>query len=331
MKAGHCPAERKAMRQHRWSKLISLLAVLALVGTACGSSDTETTVAPETVPAATEAPATEAPVTEAPTTEAPATTVAAFDLTAVAASYTSGIPEGWLAVGDITAFKDAMTVGGALAVDVREESEYAEGHIEGAISIPLRTLSDNLDKIPTDRQVFVYCASGYRAALAGSALHMLGYDNVLIFPPSWKGWVAAEEPASLDAVAAETFAVPEIAPELLTAADGFLNGIPEGFLSAGNVEKVKEAIGAGVVLVDVRTPEEYAKGHLPDAINVSLRELADGLDMIPTDNAVIVYCGSGHRAALAVTVLQMLGFDNTKTFTGSYKAWVAAGEAVVTA
>ncbi|NND02886.1 MAG: hypothetical protein HKN91_08865, partial [Acidimicrobiia bacterium] len=258
------------------------------------------------------------------------TTMAALDINAVAADFTSTIPEGWLAVSDITAFKDAMTTANALVIDVREEGEYAEGHIEGAINIPLRSLSDNLDKIPTDRQVFVYCKSGLRAALAGSSLHMLGYDNVLIYPPSWNGWLDAGEPVSTTPTIAETFAMPDIDPELVTVADDFLNGIPEGFLSAGSVDSVKEAMTAGVALLDVRTPEEFAEGHIEGAFNISLRELTDGLDGIPTDNTVIVYCGSGHRAALAVPVLQMLGFDNTKVFSGSYKAWIAAGEPVVT-
>lgn len=304
------------MNSHRKYGLAGLLLALMLVGAACGDSSGSTTTAP--------------PATVATTTAAPTTTVATVDINAVAADFTSTIPEGWLAVGDITAFKDAMTTANALVIDVRETGEYAEGHIEGAINIPLRTLSDNLDKIPTDRQVFVYCKSGHRAALAGSALHMLGYDNVLIFPPSWNGWLDAGEPVSTAPVTAETFAAPEVDAGLFAAADSFLSGIPEGFLSAGDVAAVKEAMAAGVALLDVRTPEEFGEGHIEGALNISLRELTDGLDAIPTNNTVIVYCGSGHRAALAVPVLQMLGFDNTKVFSGSYKAWVAAGEPVVT-
>ena len=68
-------------------------------------------------------------------------------------------------------FKDALTAG-AYLIDVRETSEYAEGHIEGAVNIPLRTLTQNLAMIPTDRQVFVYCKSGYRAGLATSRIVM---------------------------------------------------------------------------------------------------------------------------------------------------------------
>ena len=76
---------------------------------------------------------------------------------------------------------------------------------------------------------------------------------------------------------------------------------------------------------------EYAKGFIGDAVHVELHSLAQNLDMIPTDRNVIVYCGSGYRAALAAASLQALGYDNVKVFTGSWKAWTAAGEPVSTA
>ena len=54
-------------------------------------------------------------------------------------------------------------------------------------------LADNTDQIPTDEPVFVYCQSGWRAALATGALHNMGYENVRSFPPSFAGWEAAGE------------------------------------------------------------------------------------------------------------------------------------------
>ncbi|MCE7984207.1 MAG: rhodanese-like domain-containing protein, partial [Caldilinea sp. CFX5] len=55
-------------------------------------------------------------------------------------------------------------------------------------------LAQNLDKIPTDQPVVIYCASGFRAALSTAALQILGYSNVRSFPPSYAGWEAAGEP-----------------------------------------------------------------------------------------------------------------------------------------
>ncbi len=114
------------------------------------------------------------------------------EMVAASAEFLNNIPEGFYAVGDIEAFKGAMDAG-AVVIDVRQPDEYEAGHIPGAINIPLRELGDNVDQIPTDVPVFVYCQSGWRAALATGALHNMGYDNVRSFPPSFAGWEAAGE------------------------------------------------------------------------------------------------------------------------------------------
>ena len=86
-----------------------------------------------------------------------------------------------------------MTSRQPLLVDVRESSEYQSGHIPDAINIPLRTLTHNLNKIPRDRPVVLYCSTGYRSAMGVMTLHLLNYDNVQGFPPSFAGWKAAGE------------------------------------------------------------------------------------------------------------------------------------------
>jgi rhodanese-related sulfurtransferase len=303
----------------RRKALIGLLLALALVAAACGDDDSaDDTSAPL---------ATAAPVTTVAATTTMAAVEVEFDLVAAVADYTNNIPEGWLSVSDLTAFKDAIAAG-AFVVDVRETGEYAEGHIADSINIPLRTLTQNLELIPTDRQVFVYCKSGYRAALAGSSLHMLGYDNVLVYSPSWLGWTGAGEPVSMDPVVGDTYTLPDMAPEMFAAVDGFVSTIPEGWLTAGDVEAVKTAAGAGAFLLDIRTPGEYAEGYIPGAVNLTLREIPDLMDAIPADQQVIAYCKSGYRCALAVPVLHVLGFDTAKCFTGSWLAWVDAGEPI---
>lgn len=199
------------MTMSRRNIVIGLVLVLALVAAACGDddgTDVTTTYAPLGTTTTTEATTTTAApdTTEAPTTtEATTPTVATFDLTAAVYEYTSTIPEGYMAVSDTTAFKDAVAAGNAVLIDVRETSEYEEGHMEGAVNIPLRTLGENLDKIPADSQVFVYCKSGWRAGIATSSLRMLGYDNVLAYPPGWNRWTAAGEPVSTEAAAGETY------------------------------------------------------------------------------------------------------------------------------
>ena len=312
----------------RRNTLMAMLLAFALVFAACGGSEestaTDAPLAEDSPLATTEAPATEAPTTEAPETEAPTTEAPEFDVQAAAADYVASIPEGWLAVGDITAFKDAVEASDALIIDVRTVGEYAEGHILDAVNIPLRTLAQNLDKIPADRQVFIYCKSGWRAGLATSSLGMIGYDNVLAFPPGWNGWTEAGEPVSADPVAAEVVGDPGFEPAMVAAVDGFLSTIPEGFLTAGDAEAVATAVENGAFALDVRTPEEYAEGHIPTAENAPVRTVAVTDVEIPTDTSVVVYCKSGWRASLTVPVLHILGYDTAKGFTGSWVAWTEA-------
>ncbi|MEN8041306.1 MAG: rhodanese-like domain-containing protein [Actinomycetota bacterium] len=293
------------MRRMYRASLIGLVLVIAMISAACGgddSADTTTTVA-----------------------DATTTTVAAFDLEASVDEYLSALPEGFLAIGDVDAFKEGVEASGALVIDIRETGEYAEGHIPGAVNIPIRTITANLDKIPMDRQVYVYCKSGFRAGQTLAALGMLGYDNVLSYKPGWNGWTEAEQEVSMDAVEAEVVGAPDINAELLAAVDGFMSTIPEGFLSAGTADSVVEAMDAGSAVIDVRTVGEFEKGHLEAATNIDLRALASNLASVPTDSNVIVHCGSGHRAAMATAVLHVLGFDNEKGYGGSYDSLVEAG------
>lgn len=108
-------------------------------------------------------------------------------------NFIKSIPHGYYTVMKVDSLKRLIQREKILLVDVREPAEYAAGHIPGAINIPLRTLTQNLDKIPKNRSVVLYCSSGYRTAMGVMALQMLGYKKVMGFPPSIQGWKAAGE------------------------------------------------------------------------------------------------------------------------------------------
>lgn len=67
---------------------------------------------------------------------------------------------------------------GATVVDVRSEAEFRGGSYRGAINVPLQALSGKLDRIPRNRPVVVFCASGSRSAMAARILRKAGFEDV---------------------------------------------------------------------------------------------------------------------------------------------------------
>jgi len=105
--------------------------------------------------------------------------------------FLTNIPRQYYTVKDEQELEKLVNHHDAQLIDVREPLEYAKGHILNAINIPVRDLVKLQGKIPTDRPVILYCSVGYRAAIGVAALHLLGYDNVLGYPGSVKGWQEA--------------------------------------------------------------------------------------------------------------------------------------------
>lgn len=106
--------------------------------------------------------------------------------------FLQNIPRGFYGVRDVTKIQAKVAEGTTLFIDVREPSEYAGGHIPGAINIPLRELTQHLDQVPHNQPVMLYCSTGYRTGMGVMALRLLGYDNIEGFPPSYAGWEKAQ-------------------------------------------------------------------------------------------------------------------------------------------
>ena len=107
--------------------------------------------------------------------------------------FLTSIPAGYYTIANVEGLKNQLGKPQTLLVDVREPAEFRAGHIPNAINLPLRTLAHNLDQVPRDRLVVLYCSSGYRSAMGVMTLHLLGYGNVQGFPPSFVGWQTAGE------------------------------------------------------------------------------------------------------------------------------------------
>jgi rhodanese-related sulfurtransferase len=84
----------------------------------------------------------------------------------------------------------------------------------------------------------------------------------------------------------------------------------------------------GAAVVDVREPDEFAAGHLPEARNIPLGQLGERLAEIPLDRPVVVYCGAGHRSSSAVSLLERRGHSAIVNIDGGIGAWRRAGYAI---
>ncbi len=81
---------------------------------------------------------------------------------------------------------------GAIILDVRTPSEFAQGHIKGSVNIPLQNLKQNLGKISKNKVVITCCASGMRSGSAKTILQSHGYPEVY----NGGGWMQLERKIS---------------------------------------------------------------------------------------------------------------------------------------
>ena len=88
----------------------------------------------------------------------------------------------------------------AVLVDIREESEWAKGHIPGAVHVSRGVLELKLPRGLPDRDtpIVLYCGGGNRSVLAADVLQNMGYTDVASMSAGWRGWLGAGGPVTLD-------------------------------------------------------------------------------------------------------------------------------------
>lgn len=110
-----------------------------------------------------------------------------------------------------------------------------------------------------------------------------------------------------------------------------------GTVASAAVQQVSPAEGAaliadldGLTVIDVRTPAEFASGHLDGAVNLDLEagQFTASIADLPHDAPYLVYCQSGRRSALAAQAMEDAGFTNVYDL-GGISAWQDAGFPVV--
>ena len=84
---------------------------------------------------------------------------------------------------------------------------------------------------------------------------------------------------------------------------------------------------AGLVVLDIRTPEEFGAGHIAGATNLDFYAASFAADLAELDRGVpyLVYCHTGNRSGMATQAMQQLGFTTVYDIAGGIDAWQAAG------
>ena len=226
---------------------------------------------------------------------------------------------------------------GSVIIDGRNLDAYEDGHIPGAQALPassLLTKTATLQSQPVlqrlldtagvspDREVVSYCGSGVAAANNYLALRNLGYENVVLYDASWDEWSRDPRAGQQVSLANYTF---EGTP---------LTGNGPAFLDADEVKAL--AADPNVVVVDVRSPSDYAAGHIPGSVNVfwddtfdddrvlkspeELQALYAAAGVTP-DKRVVLFTRGGLQLSHSFTVLNLLGFSDIDFFTGKFEGW----------
>ena len=84
--------------------------------------------------------------------------------------------------------------------------------------------------------------------------------------------------------------------------------------------------GEQIVVIDVREPEEFARGKIPGAYTIPRGVLEMQVDgRLPRESTVVLYCGAGGRSALAAKSLADMGYEKVENLQGGWGAWMQSG------
>lgn len=133
---------------------------------------------------------------------------------------------------------------------------------------------------------------------------------------------------ALTLTAALAAGVAGCAPRPAAMAPSTPGGPPPGVVS---VDAARQLIDGGARVVDVRTPREFAAGHVPGALNIPFDELGRRAGELGDPAApVVLYCRSGRRSGIAAKTLHGLGFEKVYDFQ-RFDDWQAAGQQTASA
>ena len=194
-----------------------------------------------------------------------------------------------------------------MVFDARNPEEYQEMHIRGALSLPVRRFSEFSRLLPADRsQMIVFYCNGVKCGKSRKAAKKaikLGYENVLVYAEGMPVWEEKGMPI---------YAGPDYEKRIKTT-----------IVTPAELDAMIKGGSSGFTVVDVRDPEEFAKGHIPGAVNIPAAVFASRSGELDKKNRIIVYCNSGGRSYNAYRKLVKLGYR--KIGQALFADWKEAG------
>jgi rhodanese-related sulfurtransferase len=221
-------------------------------------------------------------------------------------------------------------------VDSRTPEEYARGCLPGAVSLPGGELVLRITELVRrpDQPIVVHCGGRTRSYIGAESLRRMGLPNPIVaLENGTMGWelagLALERGASRWAppITPRGRAAAALVAKRVAAEDGIRFVSPDDVrvLLAGRGER-------NAYLLDVRTREEYAAGHIAGAIWVPGGQAVQATDEVIAVRAaaIVLACDGFARATLTAAWLQRMGFPDVAVLAGGLPAWVEAGGATET-
>jgi len=193
----------------------------------------------------------------------------------------------------------------ALIVDARPAIKYQEGTVPGAMNLPLQDWEKLKGLLPNDKntQLIFFCG-GFQCDLShksAAKAKEMGYTDVRTYAEGWPVWKEKSTRA---------FALvnPKEGGRAAAAEDAPMN---TGEISKDELLRLMAEKQADFLLVDVRPAEEYAKAHIPGAVNILDEKVAEHSDQLNGKN-VVFYCNTGSRCAVAYYAAEDAGLKGTR-------------------
>ena len=90
-------------------------------------------------------------------------------------------------------------------------------------------------------------------------------------------------------------------------------------------EQIPKEEYENIMVIDARDADQFAKDHIPGAVNIEWRQVLNERENLPDDKMVLIYCNTGSLSAQAGFALRVAGHDNVRILQGGFEEWKAKG------